>query len=193
MTAPTFPKATEPQKACPSFDIGDFIIREKQESDIENFFAYYSNPEVNRFILCQIPQTIEEARTELFYWRNSFYRNDGVYLAIADKKDDRMVGSIGLTSHNPYQKRIELSYDLSPEYWRRGITSRAIDKMTQYAFDELKINRIEASVSIYNEPSKILLLKKGFTLEGTLRQHRYHLGRFVDVYFFSLLKDDLST
>lgn len=178
-------------KVCPSFDLGDVVIREKQESDVADFFAYYSKPEVNQFILCEIPKTVEEARQELLYWRGAFYRNDGVYLAIADKKDNRMIGSIGITSYNSYQRRIELSYDLDSQYWHKGITTRAIKAIVKYAFDEWKVNRIEASVSVYNSPSKNLLLKCGFTLEGILRQHRYHRGRFVDVYFFSLLKEDL--
>ena len=184
------PSTLQTAKTCPSFDLGDFIIREKQESDVENFFKYYSKNEVNKFILCEIPRTIDEARRELLYWRNCLYRNDGVYLAIADKKDNRMIGSIGLTSYNSYQKRIELSYDLDDQYWRRGITTKAIEVMVKYAFESWGVNRIEASVSTYNEPSTKLLLKCGFTHEGILRQHRYHLGRFVDVHFFSLLRDE---
>ncbi len=178
-------------KIFPTFDLGDVVLREKQESDIPDFFRYYSDPEVSKFILCEIPQTIEEATRELRYWRGVFYQNDGIYFAIADKRTNQMIGSIGLTSHNTYQSRIELSYDLACEYWLRGITTRAIDVVVKYAFETLRVNRIEASVSCSNIPSKNLLLKSGFTLEGTLRQHRYHRGGYVDVYFFSLLRSDL--
>ena len=178
------------QKIFPTFDLGDVILREKRDADVETFFNYYSDAEVNKFILCEIPQTLDEARRELHYWRGIFYQNDGAYFAIADKQTDEMIGSIGLSSFNSYQKRVELSYDLSRPYWRKGIMTRAIATMVEYAFMEWKVNRIEASVSIFNTPSKELLLKCGFTLEGILRQHRFHRGRFVDVYFFSLLRDD---
>ncbi len=180
------------QRTCPIFDLGDVIIREKAETDVEAFLEYYSKPEVNEFILCEIPQTVEDARRELLYWRNIFYRNDGVYFAIADKKTNKMIGSIGITGYNSYQGRIELSYDLDSNYWRRGITKRAIDVILPYAFKEWNVNRIEASISTSNLPSKNLLLKCGFTLEGILRQHRYHRGRFVDVFFFSLLKEEFD-
>lgn len=181
------------QKIFPQIDLGDVYLREKQESDIENFFTYYSDIEVSKFILCDIPTNLEEARMELNYWRNIFYRNDGIYFAIADKTTDKIIGSIGLTSYNSYQKRIEISYDLAKDYWRRGIMTKAINAVVQYAFTNFHcgtINRIEASVSTDNIPSKDLLLKCGFTLEGTLRQHRYHKGSFVDVYFFSILRSD---
>lgn len=177
-------------KIFPTIDLGDFVLREKQESDVETFFGYYSDPKVNEFILCEIPKTIEEARRELLYWRGIFYQNDGAYFAIADKKSGAMIGSIGITGHNSYQSRIELSYDLSTPYWRRGLMTSAIMAVVKYAFEEWKVNRIEAVASIFNIPSKNLLLKCGFTLEGVLRQHRYHRGRFVDVHSFSLLKEE---
>lgn len=179
-------------KTFPIIDLGDFLLREKRDADVEDFFAYYSDPEVNKFILCQIPQNIEEARKELHYWRGVFYQNDGIYFAIADKNSDRLIGSIGLTSYNSYHSRIELSYDLASQYWRRGITSAAIKEVLRYGFEVLRVNRIEAYVSTENLPSKNLLLKCGFALEGILRQHRYHHGRYVDVFSFSILREDFS-
>lgn len=183
---------THNQKIFPTIDLGDVILREKQESDIPDFFRYYADPEVSKFILCEIPQNLEEATRELRYWRGVFYQNDGIYFAIADKKTNQMIGSIGLTSHNNYQRRIEISYDLAKEHWRRGITTRAIFEVVKYAFTTLNVNRIEASVSCDNIASKNLLLKCGFVLEGLLRQHRYHRGNYVDVYFFSMLKSDFE-
>lgn len=181
------------QKTFPEIDLGDFYLREKRESDAEDFFNYYTDPQVSKFILCEIPHDIESSKREVNYWRNIFYRNDGIYFAIADKSNDRLIGSIGLTSYNSYQSRIEISYDLAKEYWRRGISTKAINAIVKYAFENFhcgKINRIEASTSTANIPSSNLLLKCGFKEEGILRQHRYHRGSYVDVGFFSMLRSD---
>ncbi len=178
------------QKTFPIIDIGDFILREKRESDVEDFFNYYSDPKVNEFILCEIPSDLSQARVELLYWRGVFYRNDGIYFAIADKNEDRLIGAIGLSTYNSYHNRIELSYDLGSKYWGRGIMTAAIKATVKYGFEHLRVNRIEAFVSTSNIPSKNLLLKCGFVIEGILRQHRYHRGNYVDVYSFSLLKKD---
>jgi [ribosomal protein S5]-alanine N-acetyltransferase len=184
------------QKIFPIIDCGEFILREKCDADVEDFFAYYADPEVSKFILCEIPQDLESARRELHYWRNVFYQNDGIYFAIADKSTGRMIGSIGLTGHNAYQSRIEISYDLACKYWRRGIATKAIEAVVKYAYQNFyggRINRIEAFASVENEPSKNLLLKSGFVLEGVLRQHRYHRGSYVDVCSFSMLRSDFVT
>lgn len=181
-----------PKPSFPKIDLGDFLLREQQDEDVESFFNYYSNPEVNKFILCEIPDDIESARRELHYWRGIFYQTSGIYFAIADKKNDKMIGSIGLTGYNRYQNRIEISYDLARPYWRRGIITAAVRAVLCHGFDSWRVNRIEAFVSTDNLPSKNLLLKEGFTLEGVLRQHRYHRGRYVDVYSFSMLRSDLN-
>ncbi|NBV06315.1 MAG: N-acetyltransferase [Proteobacteria bacterium] len=178
------------QKIFPVIDLGDYILREKTDEDVADFFHYYTDPEVNKFILCEMPRDFEEARKELFYWRNVFYQNDGIYFAIAKKDNNQLIGSIGLTTLNSYHKRIELSYDLAKEYWRKGICSKAIAAVTKYGFEELRVNRIEAFTATQNEASKNLLLKCGFILEGLLRQHRYHRGTYVDAYSFSLLRED---
>jgi [ribosomal protein S5]-alanine N-acetyltransferase len=183
-------------KIFPEIDLGNFYLREKRESDVADFFAYYSDPEVSKFILCEIPRDLEEGRRELNYWRNVFYQNDGIYFAIADKKNDRLIGSIGLTGFNSYQARIEISYDLNKEYWNRGIMTAAIKAVTKYAFENFCygwVNRIEAFTSSSNIPSQNLLVKCGFVFEGILRQHRFHRGQYVDVYSYSFVRSDFSS
>jgi len=183
----------------PTIDLGDVVLRKKQEEDVEDFFAYYSNPNVNRYILCNIPTNLDEAKMEYKYWARTFERKDGIYFAIARKSDNKVIGSAGLTSYNSYQGRIEISYDLAEQYWNKGIMSAVVNSITKLAFFELhdlvgksKINRIEAFVSVENDASKHLLKKCGYTLEGILRQHRYHRGSYVDVYCFSIVRSDLD-
>jgi ribosomal-protein-alanine N-acetyltransferase len=184
-----FPQNTE--KTFPIIDLQNgFYLRQKEDSDTEDFFNYYTDPEVNKFILCEIPSTLEDARRELHYWRGVFYQNDGIYFAIADKTTNQLVGSIGLTGFNSYHSRMEISYDLARNYWGKGLMTAAINAVLKYGFEIFQVNRIEAFASTQNIPSKNLLLKCGFTLEGILRQHRYHRGVYVDVYSFSMLYED---
>jgi len=181
-----------PKKNFPIIDLGDYVLREQQDKDVENFFRYYTDPEVNKYILTEVPQTLEDARRELYYWRNVFYNNDGIYFAIASKHDDQMIGSIGFSGQNNYHSRMELSYDMAKEFWRKGIMSKAIDALLEYGFATMNMNRIEAVSSIYNEGSIRLLEKCGFKYEGCLRQHRFHRGKYVDVYVFSFLKEEFQ-
>ena len=176
----------------PILKINDYILREQEEDDLNDFFYYFSNPDVNKYILCEPVTSIEDARKELYYWRNLYYDNKGIYFAIATKKDNKMIGSIGINNINNTHQRAELSYDLAKEYWGKGIMTQAINKLTKYIFLNSNINRIEAFIATDNKASEFLLKKCNFTLEGTLRQHRSHLGNKVDVFIFSYLKSDIK-
>jgi [ribosomal protein S5]-alanine N-acetyltransferase len=174
----------------PTFDLGKYILREHSDEDYKAFFDYYADERVNKYILTEIPKTLEEARQDLHYWRNIFYTNNGIYFTIADKETNLMVGTAGLGSYNRYNSRIEISYDVDHRHWRRGIASTVVLALIKYTFDTLSINRVEAITSIYNKASICLLEKCGFNYEGKLRQHRFHLGKYVDVYSFSVLRDE---
>jgi ribosomal-protein-alanine N-acetyltransferase len=60
----------------------------------------------------------------------------------------------------------------------------------QYAFEVMKVNRIEALVSTRNKGSLGLVRRLGFRKEGTLREHDFYNGKFTDDFLFSLLKRD---
>lgn len=171
----------------PTIDLGDYILREKTIADAADFLEYYADPEVNKYIVSDIPKNIEESKQELAYWINVYYYNDGIYFAIARKDNNKLIGSIGLSSYNKRHNRIEASYDLNKKYWNKGITTKALKALVKYGFEELKINRIEAYSIKENYSSRKVLLKSGFELEGELREHRKHNGIYKDIGVFSVI------
>lgn len=177
-------------KIFPTIDLGEYILREQTMEDAENFYNYYSDPEVNKYIISQIPSTIEEGRKEISYWINIFKYGDGIYFGIAKKDNNQLIGSIGLSSLNLNHNRIELSYDLAKEYWGLGIMTKAVMAVLKYGFEEMKINRIEAFSLKENVSSRAVLIKCGFQLEGELREHRRHKGIYKDIGIFSILSSD---
>ncbi|MDA0902399.1 MAG: GNAT family N-acetyltransferase [Proteobacteria bacterium] len=177
----------------PIIDLGDYILRKKTLDDTEDFFRYYSDPNVNKYIISDIPRDLEEARREISYWMNVHRRGDGIYFAIARKDNNQLIGSIGLSSLNHRHDRIEASYDLAQEYWNKGITSKALKEVIRYGFEELRVNRIEAFAMVDNQASRKVLENCGFVHEGELRQHRKHNGRYVDMGIFSILYQDYQT
>ena len=97
-----------------------------------------------------------------------------------------MIGTIGFESWSTYHHRIDIAYEMNPDYWRRGIATMAVKKACQFAFEHLMINRIEAYVLPSNTPSMALLEKLEFTFEGTLKEYRRFKGKFTDVSCLSL-------
>ena len=113
--------------------------------------------------------------------------------AIARNVDDLLIGTCGFSWWSRADLNAELVYDLSPTYWRRGIMRRAIGAATDWAFDAVGLNRIQAVVMNTNQPSIALLEKCGFAREGLLRQYRIARGTPADFFMYSLLARTRTT
>ncbi len=83
-----------------------------------------------------------------------------------------------------------IGYELSPEYWYQGFMTEVIEKIVEYGFHHLELNRIEAFVEPKNVGSRRVLEKTGFREEGVLKEHYYWRNSFVDNVVFALLKND---
>lgn len=170
----------------PTLELNDqYILREQTLEDTEDFFRYYTDPEVGKYILATKPATLLEASTEVQYCRNLFYTKRGIYWTIAKKSDNRMIGAIGIYMNNAHF-RGEITYDLSREYWRQGIMEKAIKKVVDYAFQHMNVLRIEAVTRHENVASINLLKKLGFIHEGTLKNYRYFNDKIWDIEMFAI-------
>lgn len=174
------------QQPFPTLDLDErYVLREQTMEDTENFFHYYTDPDVGKYILATKPTTLLEASKEVQYCRNLFYTKQGIYWAIARKSDNQMIGAIGLYANNTHH-RAEITYDLAKQYWRQGITKKAIQTVLKYAFEVMKLARVEAVTRYENVASIEVLKSAGFTHEGTLKNFRYYDGRAWDIEMFAV-------
>jgi ribosomal-protein-alanine N-acetyltransferase len=170
----------------PVLDVDEnFILREQTIEDTDAFYAYYTDPEVARYILASNPKNLAEASAEIHYCRSLFTYKRGIYWTLARKSDNYMIGAIGLYINNQHL-RAEICYDLSRQYWNQGIMTKALQRIMQFCFNNIGINRIEAITLKDNNASIAILEKLGFRHEGCMKNYRYHNGRSHDIEMFAL-------
>jgi ribosomal-protein-alanine N-acetyltransferase len=113
------------------------------------------------------------------------------YWFIKLKLEQVVVGTIGLHSLDVNRLSAEVGYGVSPHYQGRGIFSKSLDALLNYAFDDLALNRIVARTDVSNHGSIKGLLRNGFLREGIMRDYyRYQHGAFSDCALFSKLSVD---
>ena len=66
----------------------------------------------------------------------------------------------------------------------------SLDCILRWAFENFGLNQVEACPIQGNSPSIRLLERAGFKLEGTLKERIYFGGKFLDQYYYALLKND---
>src|SRR5690625_233454 len=82
----------------------------------------------------------------------------------------KLVGVVGF-NHLDWQNNIgEIGYWLAQTYQGKGIMTRAVKALINYAFDQLNLNRIEIYVANQNVKSRAIPKRLGFKKEGNLQQ-----------------------
>jgi len=86
------------------------------------------------------------------------------------KDEEGIIGGVGISKIDRYQKTGVVGYWLGEDYWRHGIMSEAFGRALDFAFSRLKLRRLEGEVFVGNKASAGLLKKFGFEYEGTRRK-----------------------
>ncbi|PLW80490.1 GNAT family N-acetyltransferase [Candidatus Woesearchaeota archaeon] len=160
-----------------------FILREFKHTDKDSLIKnindkiIYDNTE-----LIPYPYTETDANDWLNYTKNT----KNIHLVI--DIDGQVAGSISLIDIKDNHKA-ELGYWLGKDYRRKGIMTKALKLIIDYAFNELKLKKIFAEVFTFNENSCGLLEKCGFEKEAILKKNSFKDGIYNDDYIYSLISN----
>jgi ribosomal-protein-alanine N-acetyltransferase len=117
-------------------------------------------------------------------WRE--WREGTAYNFLIFRVDDeeRMGALLGGITLNGIERGIAqkgtLGYWMGEPYTGHGFMSEAVGLVCDFAFDTLRLNRVEASCLPRNAPSKHLLQKLGFAEEGYARSYLQINGAWED-------------
>ncbi|GAA3102008.1 hypothetical protein GCM10017600_32710 [Streptosporangium carneum] len=90
-------------------------------------------------------------------------------VTIRDAETDAFAGHIQLTSIVPPLGQAMTGYSALPEFRGRGLTTRAVNLLVNWAFEHTPLTRIVAGTSPANLASQRVLERAGFTREALIR------------------------
>jgi ribosomal-protein-alanine N-acetyltransferase len=171
-------------------EIGDYLIRDFVPEDAPAIARYANNPKIwiNLRDGFPHPYTLRDAEDFLERVSSDDPRN---IFAIASETE--AIGAIGLMPRQDVHRfSAEMGYWLAEPFWGRGIATRAIIAVTQYAFEARNLHRIYAEPYAPNRASCRALEKAGFALEGIMRANVVKDGRILDQFLYARVKPGLS-
>ncbi|WP_456287964.1 GNAT family N-acetyltransferase [Paenibacillus sp. AK002] len=174
----------------PLLETERLVLRQIIPEDARDIFHYFSMDTVTKFYDVESFTHIEQADELIRRWNHRFENNQAIRWGIALRSESRVIGTCGYHGWMKHHYKAEIGYELAPEYWRQGYMTEAIQKIMEFGFNHLGLNRIEAFVEPENTASRKLLEKLGLNEEGTLKQHFYWRNQFVDTVIYALLKRD---
>ena len=102
-----------------------------------------------------------------------------------------LLGGIALnTVERGVAQKASLGYWMGQPHAGQGLMTEAAALVCAFAFETLRLHRVEASCLPHNEPSKHLLTKLGFVEEGYARSYLQIDGRWQDHLLWGLSTSD---
>lgn len=158
--------------------------------DLNDFYEYAKDPDTGIHAGWKPHESIEESREILEMLANG--KRDW---AVCERHSGKVIGSIGLSEdtkrHLDISECRELGYVLSKDYWGQGLMTEAVKEVLRFAFEKLGLNLVTVYHYPYNDRSRRVIEKAGFTYEGTLRMvRRRYDGVMLDSMCYSITKEE---
>ena len=167
-------------------------LRAIERDDIPRFVKWFNDPEVRYFLSTVRPLNRMAERSFLEeFSKGAKDPSADIILAIVLKEEDRHIGNAGLHNINLIDRVAEFGIGIGEkDCWQKGYGTEATRAMVQYGFDTLNLHRIYLRVHDYNTRGLATYKKVGFRQEGVMRQALFRQGRYHDVIFMGILKDE---
>lgn len=134
----------------------------------------------------------EELRSWIYVALEERAEHKRMPFTVIDKDSNEICGSTSFGNISFYDSRIEIGWSwLGPQHLGTGVNRNAKFALLSYAFEVMKLERVEIKTDNLNERAKAALLKVGMIPEGVLRSHmQMHSNRRRDSIYFSMLKHE---
>ena len=105
--------------------------------------------------------------------------------------DDIVIGMANLININFKDGNAEHGLLLDKKYRGQGYGYAVVQAIMTYAFNELRLNRLETTIIASNQVSINLFVNKcGWAKEGILRNWYFRQGIFIDKVYLGILKEE---
>ena len=138
-------------------------LRQLLMEDEQEIFTLRSDSDINRYLDRQISHTIDDARNFIKKIIDNNSKNDSLYWAVTLRNSNKLVGTICIFGFSDENDSCEIGYELLRNFQGQGIMKEASEKVIDYAFNTVKVKKIEAYFHKDNQRSVRLLEKLSFS------------------------------
>lgn len=137
-------------------------LRQLIIDDELEIFLLRSDPAINKYLDRQSCEAIEGARIFINQVNENIHKNVSLYWAMTLPDRNKLVGTICLYGFADENESCEIGYELLTNFQGQGIMQEAVEKVIDYAFSKMNLQKIEAFLLKDNQRSINLLEKLSF-------------------------------
>jgi RimJ/RimL family protein N-acetyltransferase len=152
----------------PTLRDGDLTLRPPRPDDADAVTAACQDAAIHRWVRVPSPYLREHAESWLARCAAQA-RAGEVLTLLAEDGDDRLAGSFSLLELTSRAAYGEIGYWVAAGARGRGVATRSVALMRDWAAEALRLRTIEILVHRDNAPSRAVALRAGFADTGELR------------------------
>lgn len=173
-------------------NLDSIIIRPYCESDVALLFEAARESIENMYPFlpwCHPNYSLQDAREWVFSRQLAWQESREYSFVITTNSEEIMLGGVGINAINWAHCTGNLGYWVRKSVLGQGIAVKASQLAAQYAFEELKLNRLEIVLQPMNKASQRVAEKLGAQKEGLLRKRLMVNGEAKDAWLYSLVTE----
>ncbi len=175
-------------------EAGPFRLRPGRPNDAQAALEMSQDPDIVQWYSTGV---VDLESAERWLRSGSDWSGGGHATWVVVDAEDRLVGNFSLVNiDRVHQCCAQVSYRTAPWARRQGVASAALRAVTRWAYDDLRLERLELPHAVANPASCRVAEKAGYLLEGLQREgYRDDTGRRWDSHLHARLAhdpDDLS-
>lgn len=163
------------------------LLTPYKSEDLNHLLSLRSNENVWLFSTNHASKSIEKAVLHLNAILKKYEKNEYAPYALF-KSDSTYIGEAGVYHGNPKCKKINIGYNLLPEFWGSGFATEITKAIIEWYFANTDVQRIEGTVLEDNVASRRVLEKSNMELEGILRKFTIIEGEYKNICYYSIIK-----
>jgi ribosomal-protein-alanine N-acetyltransferase len=164
----------------------EIVLRRWRPDDLDALVHYANNRKIWLNLRDRFPHPYTRSDAEA--WIAFCLTEAEPILQFAIEYRREAIGGIGFERHiDVHRFTAEVGYWIAEPFWGQGIASAALQRATDYGFNRLNLERIEAMVFAGNAASARALEKNGYSFEGRLQRSVFKDGRFLYGLLYSRL------
>ncbi len=150
-----------PQQAQPQLNSQRLLLRAFKQSDAKHLHLLANNERIAD-VTANIPYPYPAGLAEdwISTHKSNWEQTQQAIFAITRQTDQQLIGCISLMHIDKQQA--ELGYWIGVEYWGNGYCTEACQRIMQFGFETLALNKVYAQHLTRNPASARVLLKTGF-------------------------------
>jgi diamine N-acetyltransferase len=166
-------------------------LRAPERDDLPTFVNWINDPEVRSGLSLFLPISMAQEERWFDDMLKRPVEEHPLSIEVRNENDWAIIGNIGYFEYDSIARSAEAGILIGEkDYWNKGYGTEAMKILLKHGFETLNLNRVFLRVYEDNPRAIRCYEKVGFIREGRMRQARFSQGKYVDILFMGILREE---